>query len=111
MWRLSVPSAVAELAAEVRPGDRVLVALPADLPFHYYAAQRGLAVLIGGQPVPGERLFLVVPSGYPPRDVLEHNQSLGFTDLWVLDADWQRWRELAQLTIYQARTIEPLGSR
>lgn len=89
----------------------MLVALPADLPFHYYAAQRGLAVPIGGQPEPGERLFLVVRPDDSPCEALEHNQLLLFTEAWILEAEWEKWREFGQLTIYEARTVAQPGSQ
>jgi hypothetical protein len=88
-WRLGVPEAVAMIESYLRPNDRVLVGLPADLPFHFYAARRGWTTPIGGQPIPAERLFLVIRSGEDPRVALRKNLSLGFTDPWILDAKWQ----------------------
>lgn len=73
----------------LRPTDRVLVGLPADLPFHFYAARRGWTTPIGGRPIPGERLFLVIRSDEDPHVALRENLSLGFTDPWILDAKWQ----------------------
>jgi hypothetical protein len=89
LWRLGVPEAVAIIEPYVRKNDRVLVGLPADLPFHFYAAQRRWRTPIGGRPVPGERLFLVIRNDEDPRVALRENLSLGFTEPWILDANWQ----------------------
>ena len=89
-WRNCVPEAVGLLAAEVHQGGpaRVLVGLPADLPFHYYAALIGWTAPIGGTPQPGEQLYLVA-RGDDPRRALRENLSLRITDPAVLNAKWQ----------------------
>jgi hypothetical protein len=111
LWRMSVLRAAAELASELRPGDRVLVALPADLPFHYYAAKHGLAAEIGGTPQRGQRLFLIIRRDREPRTELEENLSLRewvVSAPWLLQTDWQVWRQAGVLTLWQGRpSAEP----
>lgn len=89
LWRLSVPEAVATIGPSLRAADRVLVGLPADLPFHFYAARRRWTTPIGGQPQPDERLFLVIRGDEDPSTALRKNLSLGFTDPWILQLQWQ----------------------
>jgi hypothetical protein len=91
-WRLDVKEAVRNIQIEYSPNARmrVLVGLPADMPFRFYAARSGLAVPIGGDPKPGEWLFLIIRSSDSPVKALQENLSLKQIEHpWVLAAPWQ----------------------
>ncbi len=103
-WRLDVEAAVNLIEMEVAAGDRVLVGLPADLPFHFYAARRGWTTPIGGQPLPTERLFLVIRTGENPRTAIQSNPSLQLRDPWLLKANWQ-FLTAGDLAIWQALPV------
>lgn len=105
LWRLSVLDAVMLLEPDLRPTDRVLVGLPVDLPFHFYATRRGWTTPVGGQPTPGERLFLVIRADEDPRTAVGENLSLRFTDPWILQANWQPLAS-GDLAIWLARPVE-----
>jgi hypothetical protein len=110
LWRLDVREAVHKVEEELQPGDRILVGLPADLPFHFYAERRGMSVPIGGEPRPDERLFLVLRSREQPATALRENLSLRFTDPWLLQATWQLLAT-GELAIWLAEPArEPTGS-
>jgi hypothetical protein len=89
LWRLDVKEAVVNVQIESNPDDRVLVGLPADLPFRFYAAQRDWAPQIGGEPQPTERLFLVIRSGERPGTALQQNLSLQLNYPWLVQAPWR----------------------
>jgi hypothetical protein len=76
LWRLDVKEAVDKVRGEFQPGDRILVGLPADLPFHFYAEQSGWHPTIGGRPQAGERVFLVIRAGDLPEMALRDNFTL-----------------------------------
>jgi 4-amino-4-deoxy-L-arabinose transferase-like glycosyltransferase len=105
LWRLSVIEVVVTLRPDLQPGDRVLVGLPLDLPFHFYATQLGWTTPIGGQPQPGERLLLVLRGDEDPQTAVRDNLSLRFTDPWILQAQWQQLAS-GDLAIWQARPVE-----
>ncbi len=103
LWRLSVPEAVDAVERElyqVRPA-RVLVALPIDLPFHYYSARRGSTLPIGGQPQPGEHVVLVARGGHVLQTVLRENLSIQTADPRVINANW-RLVAFGDLSIWRA---------
>jgi len=107
-WRLCIPDAV-ELIAALSVGAepvRVLVVVPADLPFHYYAAKFGLTVPIGGQPQVGERLILLAAVDDEPTVALRLNPSLQIRDPQVLNANWQLV-SMAEMAVWQA-TVAPV---
>jgi hypothetical protein len=103
LWRLAMAETVDLLSAEVHQDGaaRVLVGLPADLPFHFYAFRAGWSVPIGGTPRPGERLYLVA-RGSDAREVLRENLSLTINDSAVLNLRWQIVGQ-GDLTIWRAR--------
>jgi len=103
LWRLSVRDAVRRVEREAASDVRVLVGLPADLPFHYYVAGRGTPLCVGGHPQPGERVFLVIRPYDRPADALAHDTSLLVRDPRVLAADWRLVAALGHLSIYSAR--------
>jgi len=105
LWRLGVLDAVILLEPELRPNDRVLVGLPMDLPFHFYATRRGWTTPVGGQPSPGERLFLMIRAGEDPRTAVRDNLSLRFTEPWIHQAQWQPLAT-SDSTIWLAHPVE-----
>jgi hypothetical protein len=88
LWRLDIRDAVELVLLDEKPEDRVLVGLPADLPFHFYAAVRGYTRPIGGNPEQGERLWLILRADEEPQAALRQNLSLQITDPNVLDRNW-----------------------
>jgi hypothetical protein len=105
-WRLDVKEAVEKVEGELKPGDRVLVGLPIDLPFRFYAARRHWQANIGGDPQPQERIFLVIRAAERPVTALRENLSLRLESPWLLAARWQLLAA-GELAIWMAEPDPP----
>jgi hypothetical protein len=104
-WRLAVPAIVQALAPVAQADEQVLVGLPADLPFHYYAARYGLRAQVGGLVPSAGRVYLVIPSDDQPADALARNLSLQIRDPAVLAAPWRPWRDVGALRVWTAHLV------
>lgn len=108
-WRLSVREAVQAVADMVKSGEgsrassAVLVALPADLPFHFYAAQSRVDLPIGVSFVSDartNRVVLVLPVGVDPSRGLRENLSLRSAPESLTDRRWERHAAIGALAIW-----------
>jgi hypothetical protein len=105
---VSVPDLIERLHAEVGTNSAerhvLLAPLPCDLPAIFYMNRRGFSLPINQRPRPGDRVWLIVPSGQSPADVLRSGL-IRMEELAPHLGPWRTVEEFPTLTLVTAAVL------